>query len=127
MEITTKNIIAYLPLDPDFKKDLELNLDKMDPDRKFEIVNNLWIAYDQLFELRFQENLQNAIQKISKGEEQEAEIGPDFYKSVRQKTRKEIEREMSNKTTDYNITAVREKLQKFLSPDKISVAKKLNN
>src|SRR3989344_114099 len=109
MEITTKDIIAYLPLDPEFKKALELNLDQIDLDRKFEIINNLWMAFDDFFEIRFQENLQKSIGDVTSKDP----MGPDFYKKVRDETRKEIEREMTNKTTNYNITAVREKLQRL--------------
>ena len=118
MKITTKDIIAYLPLDPDFKKELEEKLDTLDPDRRLEIVDNLWLAFDELFELKFQENLRSAIERVSSNEE---EVGADFYKKIRQETRKEIEKEITEKSTTHNLSAIREKLKNIISQTESSL------
>ena len=118
MKITTKDIIAYLPLDPDFKKEFEEKLDTLDPDRRLEIVDNLWLAFDELFELKFQENLRSAIERVSSSEE---EVGADFYKKIRQETRKEIEKEITEKSTTHNLSAIREKLKNIISQTESSL------
>lgn len=86
--MTTKDIIKILPFDEAFKTQLLGQYDTLDEDRKSVIVDMLWDAYGMLYDVKLQENMQIALAKADKGEQ---ELDSTFYAKMVEQTEKEMQ------------------------------------
>jgi hypothetical protein len=87
MNLTTKDIIRLLPLDPPFKQDLLNRYDTLTADQKFEIEQMVWDVYDELYQLRLEANTEEAFIRV---QEQQEAFDEDFYKRIKEKTDNEM-------------------------------------
>ena len=87
MQITTKTIIKILPFDLEYKEVLYKELENSDPDRRFYLERLLWDAYDVLFEIQLQENIQKGLLRAKENKEN---LDADFYARMEERTEKEM-------------------------------------
>ena len=113
MKLRTKDVIKILPLDEGFKKDLLSSYDSLNPDVRNDIVRILWDAYDCIFQMRLEKNLNIALNEAMENREK---LDPGLYKRVRDLTRSEMAymNEEDLKSTD--LTQAREELAKLIPP-----------
>lgn len=111
MDFTTKTIIQILPFEPEFKEQLLLAFDSMDPDRKITIERAVWDLYDAIYELKLQENIDIALQKALLNKEK---LDPEFYKRVKKQTEIELLSSTATTVTQSDLTQAREKLEQLL-------------
>src|SRR3989344_80417 len=114
MKISSKELISMLPLGSKLKQELLEKFDTLDDAKRISIIDMLWQTYDSLFEVKLQENVRNALFQIEDGQEK---IGPDFYKRIQEKTRKEMEQQLVKDTTELHLSAVRDKLKNLIEKE----------
>jgi|GEM_PF-1754134 len=102
-----KDIIKILPFSKENKEMLLSNWETMDAGRRYEIGDIIWDYYDCLCEMRYQNNLQQAMIEVKQGN---GKLDDDLYKSVREKSEKEIDEEMVKSLTSKEIEDIRSKL-----------------
>lgn len=112
MKITTLDIIKLLPFQKEFKQSLLEGFDTLDPDRKYAIEGLLWDAYDAYVELRVENNFEKALEPTSSNKD---ELDSDFYKKIREQTKKEIELELHIETANVDLAAVRAKIEAVIN------------
>ena len=114
MKMSSKDLISMLPLGSKLKQELLTKFDTLDDAKRLSIIDILWQTYDSLFEVKLQENVRNALFQIEDGQEK---IGPDFYKRIQEKTRKEMEQQLVKDTTELHLSAVRDKLKNLIEKE----------
>jgi len=114
MRLTTKDIIKTLPFASEFQKQLLEGFDSLDADKKFEIEQILWDSYDALFQIKLEENLELATIEAEVGN---VALDQDFYKKAQEKTEKEMKSNFHEETKDMDLSAIREKLQAYMTPN----------
>jgi len=114
MQLTEKDIIKILPFDELFKRTLLAQFDTLDIDRKNVIGSTLWEVYVALFSLKVEEKMQIAFEKAKNNE---IVLDENFYKIARQEAEKEMTEGYFQGTTDADLSAIRSKLQTFLTPN----------
>ncbi len=114
MKITTLDIIKMLPLEKEFQKRLHEQFDKLTPDQKFEMEQLLWDAYDAIYDLKLQENLNLAFAKVKSHEET---LDKDFYARTKQETEKQMETEFLKNTSGFDITNIRSRLESIVKEE----------
>lgn len=112
MKITTKDIIKILPFDNEFKNELLGSFDGLDDDKKFNIGEVLWNAYDAFYELKLKENTQLALLQARDNQEK---LDKDFYKRIREQTDKEMEQEATQMTAQVDLAQTREELKEIIN------------
>lgn len=115
MKVTIQDVIAFLPFDESYRKEIREKLETADFPTRLSMKDQLWDTYYALCDMYFQKNWQQAMYDVKDGKRP---VGPNFYKTVREETQKEIEREMAKKTTSVGIEQVRAKLQQYMDQDK---------
>lgn len=111
MEITTKDIIKFLPLGDAFKNKLLAEFDNLDPDKKFSIERMLWNIYDAFFEMKIQEKFTLGLERAKKNQ---IPLDKNFYHTMEQEAKKEMEAGLFKETTDADLDAVRTKLEALM-------------
>jgi hypothetical protein len=111
MTLTTQDIIQLLPFSEDFKSSLLADFDSLNPDQKFNIEQLVWDAYDELYQIRLEENTQLAFLRVEKEEE---EFDADFYKRINEKTDQDMRKQSVQQTTESDLSETREELEKIL-------------
>lgn len=119
MKITTKDIIKILPFDEKFKTELLNEFNHLDPDRKFNIEQALWDAYDNFYELKLKENTRLAFLNVEQGKE---EFDENFNKRIREKTDKEMQEEAQKNIEQTDLNAAKSAMEKIVA--EIRAAKK---
>lgn len=114
----TKDIIKILPFSQENKDALLGNWETMDQGQRYELENIIWEYYDSVCEMRYQYNLQQALADVQQGLRK---LDDNLYKSVREKSEKEIDEEAMKKLTNQDIDDIRNKLKTFI--EKSSVIK----
>lgn len=114
MKITTKDIIKFLPFNNDFKNKLLEEFDSMELNKKFELEQMLWDAYDNLFELKVQEKMQVMIEKAKN---KEIPLDQNIYRLAEKEAEKEMEAGFFKETTDTDLDAVRTRLEALMKQD----------
>ena len=109
--MTTKDIIQLLPFGEEFKTKLLADFDTLTPDQKFNIVQTVWDAYNAFYQLRLEENTQEALLHAADGEEA---LDKDFYKRIKEKTDQEMKTQLHQATTTSDLSSAREELEKIL-------------
>lgn len=115
MELNTKKIIELLPFESAFKTRLMNELENPDADKKSEMIDILWDAYDAYFLLALQSNIQIGLEKAKRDEEQ---LNTSFYKRICEKTEKELLENASQKNATDSLKNVRTKLESILAEKK---------
>jgi hypothetical protein len=115
MKLTTKDIVVFLPFDKALKDKIMAELDKPNTDRRIAIVEFLWSAYDELYEMQYQTNLEVAMREI---EEKDLPVPENLKKQVEEQTKKEMEKEMDMSSTNKGLEEVRNKLADILQEPK---------
>ncbi len=111
MDFTTKTIIKILPFEKEFKEQLLLAFDSIDPDRRITVERALWDLYDAIYELKLQENIDLALQNALVNKEK---LDPEFYKRIKEQTEMEILSSTATAATQVDLTQAREKLEQLL-------------
>ncbi|GIW62166.1 MAG: hypothetical protein KatS3mg089_1018 [Patescibacteria group bacterium] len=111
MDFTTKTIIKILPFEREFKEQLLLAFDTMDPDRKITVERAVWDLYDAIYELKLQENINIALQNALVNKEK---LDSEFYKRVKKKTEMELLSSTATTVMQSDLTQAREKLEQLL-------------
>ncbi|PIZ61618.1 hypothetical protein COY16_06310 [Candidatus Roizmanbacteria bacterium CG_4_10_14_0_2_um_filter_39_13] len=106
-DITTEKIIELLPFDPTFRDQLLKDLPDMDPDRRFQVGKIIWKAYYVLYEIKLQENIQNALFD-EKGNPHI--IDDEEYHKIEEDTEKQIVESGLQNATEHELEDVRSKL-----------------
>lgn len=112
MKLTTLQIIKYLPFEKTLKDELVNSWSTMDPDKKFNLEQLVWDAYDALYDLKLQENIQLALLRAQENNET---LDKDFYKRVEEQTDKEMETETFETTSSVELDQVRSKLELLMN------------
>jgi len=111
MKTTTKDIIAFLPFKKEFKIELLEKMEKMDEDTRLAIVDILWETYDALTEIRFQKNLKMIMDDIVN---KKIPAPENIHKFVEEKTEKEMQSELIEDSTQFNIENIRVKIKNLM-------------
>lgn len=119
MKITTKDLITIIPFEDDIRADLLAQYDSLSGERKYLIDKMLWDAYDALYELKLQENMQRAFIEAKEGKQK---LDPEFYKRVKQKTEEEMTKVDVLKVEQTDLDAARKAMEQIVS--EIQAAKK---
>lgn len=116
MNLTTAHVIKTLPFEESFKQELLAKLPGLNELVKYEVVEMLWDLYYEIYEARFQENVDKAFEKASKNEET---LDGTFYKRIAEQTVKEMQQNTLNTSTEVDLSTTRQKLQEILqnTPD----------
>ena len=109
--IETKDIIRLLPFDSMYKLELLENFDTWDADQKLNIEEILWNAYDAYFTLLYQQNIQLGFLAAEKNEEK---LDDTFYPRMRTKTNEQIEKQLETETTEVDLSAARQAMEKIV-------------
>ncbi len=112
MKITTKDIITVLPISDTIKRSLLDQWESMDQDAKFDIEQILWDAYDAIYDITLEENINLELIKAS---QEEVKLDNEFYKRMREKTDKQMQESNVLKKDTSELQLVREKLEKFIN------------
>ena len=112
MKLTTIGILKALPFEQNFKEKLIQDLSSMDPDKKFLIVQMIWDTYKALYEIKLEENMQNALGKVKEGA---AVLDDELYIRVKEQTDKEFESETFTIGNESELAEVRKKLETLLA------------
>jgi hypothetical protein len=112
MKITTIDIIKMLPFEEDFKKDLVENFDNLTADQKFNIERIVWGAYDALYQLKLEENLQIAFSEMKHNREK---VNKDFYNRVRDLTDNQMAQMGVEDIKEMDLDIAREKLAEIMT------------
>lgn len=107
-DLTTEKIIKLLPFDPVFRDQLLKDLPDMDPDRRFQAGKIIWKAYYVLYEIKLQENIQNALFDAAGNPHI---IDDDEYHQIEEDTEKQIIESGLQTATENELEDVREKLK----------------
>lgn len=118
--ITTKDIIKIMPFDEKFKMELLNEFNFLDADRKFNIEQALWDAYDNFYELKLKENTKLAFLRVQNGEE---EFDKNFHKRIAEKTEKDMQGEAVQKTEQTDLAAARGAMEKIIGEIRASKKK----
>ncbi|HSX40232.1 MAG TPA: hypothetical protein VLF68_01325 [Candidatus Saccharimonadales bacterium] len=108
MQLTTKSIIKILPLEEKHKVYLLEEFDKLEPARKYAVTEFLWNAYDALYELKLQENMQKA---LNDPDNTAAKLDKDFYKTIKKQTHEQMEQDALAKTQNVDLSQARKALE----------------
>ncbi len=111
MKLTAKDIVRALPFEDVFKRTLLSQYDTLPPSRRFAIDVLLTDTYETLYQLKVQEKLQLAFEKVRNGQ---FVLNENFYKDIRQEAEKEMREGMLQHTTESDLSAIRSKLQTYL-------------
>jgi len=111
MQITTESILKLIAIDSKSANKLISDFQALDIDKKFLAERVIWDAYDELFNIRVEVNLQKAFEDVKNGKR---ELSNNFYKEIKEETENELEKEFLNKSTNTDLAAVREKLEKVI-------------
>lgn len=111
MRLTTKDVIKILPIEEDVRVYLLESVDGSDPDRKYLAEKLVWEAYDTLYELKLEENMQLAMVGTKQGQER---LDKDFYKRVREQTEKEMQEEAIQNTEKVDLSEARKAMEKIV-------------
>lgn len=112
MQLTTENIIKFLPFEEAFKNELLSRLDTLPLERKAALERLLWDSYYAIYELKLQENLQIALEESRNGK---GNLDKEFYKRVVEKTNKKMEQEATQLTTQVDLAQTREELKEIIN------------
>ncbi|OGK21178.1 hypothetical protein A2866_00190 [Candidatus Roizmanbacteria bacterium RIFCSPHIGHO2_01_FULL_39_8] len=115
MKVTIQDIIAFLPFEEEYRQKIKRQLIEIDSATRISLEDQLWETFDALCDLYYQKNFQKGLYEMGEGAKS---FGPNFYKRIREETDKEIEMDMTKKTTAFGIEEVREKLQKYIQEPK---------
>lgn len=111
--MTTKAVIQLLPFDEEFKAKLLADFDMFTPDQKFNIIQIVWNAYNAYFQLKLDQNIEEAIARAADGED--IVLDQDFYKRMKEKTNNEISTQLNTVSTTVELSQTREELEKLLN------------
>lgn len=120
MKITTKGIIKILPFDEEYKTKLLNDFDSFDSDRKFNIEQALWDAYDNFFEIKLKENTALALLNVQKGLE---EVDENFNKRIVEKTEKDMQEEAQKNVEQKDLDAARKAMEMIVREIRASKGK----
>lgn len=111
MQITTFDIIKYLPFEEGFKKQLLENFDSLSLDQQLDIADCVWDVYDALCQMKIDENIELGLERAKNGEEK---LDHDFYKRIKAQTEKELELDFVQQVGNVDLSETREALEKIL-------------
>ena len=112
---STKDIIKALPFEVDFKQQLLSEYDGLDENTKDAMMEILWEAYDDFFDLKLVENIEEGIVKGSKDEE---ELDATYYNRMVDKTEKFIEEKNLKNLESVDLSSARNALSELLDQAK---------
>lgn len=123
MQLSAKTIIKILPLEDSFKTELLGSLDLLDLDRKFAMERILWKTYDAFYGLKLEENMQLGLLRVGNHEEK---LDKDFYRRIREQTKKDMETEMIDSTEKVDLSEARRAMELIIREMRASKIKKVN-
>ncbi|NMB84311.1 hypothetical protein GYA28_03400 [Candidatus Roizmanbacteria bacterium] len=110
--MTTKDIIKNLPLEDKTKNTLLEKFDTFTPDQKFDLEQVMWDAYEAIYNLKLQENLDLALLEAKENKES---LDPEFYARVKVQTEKEMAKYLLGSTTEAELKNIRQKIQSLIN------------
>src|SRR5436305_9565495 len=110
-QITTKDILKALPFEEKLKVDLLQSFDSFTPSQKFELEQIIENAYYGLYQSKLQDNIDSALKRAENNQE---ELGPDFYKRIREQTEKEMQEDLTKASQNVDLSAARAAMEKIV-------------
>jgi hypothetical protein len=114
MKITTKGLIDILPFEEAFKAQLHQQWDSMSTDQRNTIAQLLWDTYADIYEDRFDTNVDLALIEVANGLKTDM-LNQQFGKKIKEQTEKEMREQVTQVTTVSNLAQARDELQRLLT------------
>ncbi len=111
MKLTTLDVIKLLPLDDELKKLLLSEYNGFDEDKKFEIEQVVWTAFDTLHQLKLEENVRLALEKMGQNS---GKIDPKFYEQIKTQTEQEMIISQHHEVSEVDLNTARKALESIL-------------
>lgn len=111
---TTLDVIKFLPFDENLKKDLIESYEGLDPEKKYNIGMMMWAAYNALFELKLERNLEIAFEEAMNNQEK---LNAEFYDRVRDLTQNEMDQVTTEEIQALDLDITRQKLAEMIKTD----------
>lgn len=109
---TTKDVIKVLPFDEDFKLRLLSAYDHIRPEPKSLLIDLLWDAYDAMYEIKLEENMDEELRQAFEGK---TALDQNLYSKARDKTEKDMDEEATGQAEKIDLSTTRASLEKILS------------
>ena len=116
MKLTTKDIIAILPFDKDFKVSLFNDFDSLDQNQGYLVAQILWKAYYSYYTLLLQENIALAMHSPEKIG---ITVDNTFYDQIEARTKEEMRNFTLDGKISINLEEAKEKLEKIIDMPKV--------
>ena len=113
MSITTKGLIDILPFEDEFRAKLHQQWDSLTPDQRNNIAQMLWNTYADIYQARFDTNVDISLLEIADGKK--IPLNRNFAKYVGDQTVKEMRQQVNSAVTAATLTQTREALQHILN------------
>jgi hypothetical protein len=108
---TTVDLIKFLPIESDIKKELLESYENYNPDKKYNIGMMLWAVYDALFAFKLERNLEIAYEEAANNREK---LDENFYQRVRELTISEMNQLSTEDIKAAELNIAREKLSELI-------------
>lgn len=112
-DLTIKDIVHVLPFDDAFKVYILEAINTLDLERKISIERIMWDLYDIILTLKFEENVQDVLEKAKQTNVQ-VELTDDFYSKIREKTQQEMLSENVTQNSYIDLALTRNRLQQVI-------------
>lgn len=119
LNLTIKDIVRTLPFDDAFKIYVLESIDTLDLEKKSSIERIMWDLYDLILTLKYEENVQIALEVAQKAEIK-PEINDAFYAAIRERTQQEMLKEHPEKNSYIDLALTRNRLQKVIGEKQTS-------
>src|SRR5581483_2184972 len=111
MDLTTKDLIKIIPFEKSFQDQLYETYDSLSADQRFRIEQMLWSTYYSLFDLKLDQNIQEAFLRAENNEES---LDNKFYARARAKTEEDMKQMTHTELTEANLEEAQEELAEII-------------
>jgi len=113
--LTTKGLIDILPFEEEFKTDLKNKWDSLSMDQRNFISQLLWDTYADIYEARYDTNVEVALEQIAEGEETGFSLDKTFGKKIREKTQEELRKQATTAVSTATLSDTRKALESIMN------------
>lgn len=115
--MTTQDLIRFLPMDEEYRKQLLVDYEAMDNTKKFQVDVLMWGAYDKLYDAQLEQNLKISWEKAGLGEEK---LDKEFYKRVKKLTEQELAIEFTQTKDTSDLDEARKAMEVIIRQMKLA-------